>query len=86
MAELIAAGSGAASAEFTLANGERATLYIKQKDSAEVAYQLDHKTSGGGYEPFARLDTSNTPINVDGNGTFRLSRIITGKSSGVDNG
>lgn len=90
MAELIAVGSTEASAEFTLANGERATLFIKPATAGVnpvgAKYRISHKTPSSTYVPFIEMTGGEQPLNINGNGTYQVTRLATGVSSGMDNG
>jgi hypothetical protein len=89
MAELLVAGTTATdSTEFTLADGQRKTLFIKPA-SGTVAptgalYTLKIKTSGATWVDVTDFDANDCPFSVDGNGTFKASRQVSVFSTGLD--
>ena len=82
MANAIASGTGAASsAEFTLADGQRKTVTITASTGSVTAptgcfYILEKKYSTF-FTPYMDFDANDSPFNVQGNGTWRISRDIT---------
>lgn len=89
MAELIAVGTTEVdSAEFTLADGQRKTLMIKPASgtlaSEGAPYTLKQKTSGGTFVDHMTFTASDCPFNVNGNGIFKVTRLISSYSTGLD--
>ena len=85
--ELIPAGTTAAtSSDFTLAEGESATLALKGADANgfEVdAVLIELKDDAGAYHPVGEL---NTPQVLAGAGTYRVRRIAGRANVGVFRG
>lgn len=83
MAELIPAGTGeTAWVDFTVTQGAPRALFLKSASGngpapAGVNFMLAHKTDGGRYQPFVKLNASN--INdkggVTGAGTYGIKRL-----------
>lgn len=89
MAELLAAGTtGVDSSEFTLTDGQRKTLFIKPASGEDAPtgafYDLKVKTSGATWVIVARFDANDCPYNINGNGTFKCTRIVSLYSTGLD--
>lgn len=89
MAELLAAGTSEAdSVEFTIADGQRKTLFIKPASGTlapEAApWVLKQKTSGATFVDHMTFTASDCPLNVNGNGTFKCTRLASSYSTGLD--
>jgi hypothetical protein len=91
MAELIASGTAeAASADFTLADGQTAMLQLKAPTAAGQRVFEDSKASvqakdaGGNYLHIGYL-TKELPAQIlSGPGTFRVVRLACTNATGVD--
>jgi len=89
MAELLAVGTTEAdTAEFTIADGQRKTLMIKPA-SGTVApegapYVLKQKTFGGTFVDHLTFTSSDCPFNINGNGIFKVTRLLSSYSTGLD--
>lgn len=91
MAELLAPGTSQAdSADFTVSAGVPVTLYIKNAAGTAapsgVDFELHHKTPGGGYIPLITLNSANILDRgvISGGGTFRVRRLQSAVSAGMD--
>lgn len=89
MAELIAIGNAQTnSADFTVAAGGVATLYIKPGTSGPASYGatylIQHKTSAGAYVTVYTMLLGNPAINLTGAGTFRAQRQAGQYDTGMD--
>lgn len=73
--------TAASSSDVTLADGERATLSIKDEKDGAVVY-VEIKNDGGGYREFRQLGRHSSPMVVDGPCTFRVRRLA-GPAIGV---
>lgn len=89
MAELIAAGTTLAnSADITLAAGESATIFLKSGSgptvdtAARAAVQI--KSSGAAYFTIGELDRATPVVVIDAPGTYRVQRMASSASVGVD--
>ena len=89
MAELLAAGTTQAdTAEFTIADGQRKTLFIKPASGTSAPegapYILKQKTSGGTFVEHLTFTSSDCPFNINGNGIFMVTRLVSTYSTGLD--
>lgn len=89
MAELIASGTAQAdSADFTLAAGETATLYLKDAAGAQVGSEsiasVQIKSSDGQYFTIGELNCREVAKVLSGAGTYRVRRLASGEAFGVD--
>jgi len=89
MAELIPAGTTQLdSAEFTIADGQRKTLFIKPASGVvapeSAPYVLKQKTSGATFVEHLTFTASDCPFNINGNGTFLVTRLASTYSTGLD--
>jgi len=89
MAELLAVGTTEAdTAEFTIADGQRKTLFIKPASGTAVPegapYVLKQKTSGATFVEHLTFTASDCPFNINGNGTFIVTRLASVYSTGLD--
>lgn len=89
MAELIAIGTAQVnSADFTLAAGETATLYLKdvagqQVESTSIA-RVQIKSSEGEYFNIGELNCRELAKVLSGAGTYRVQRLSANVAFGVD--
>ena len=89
MAELIAAGTTEAdSADFTLAAGDQATLFLKDAAGPSVAAdaiaRLQIKSAAGEYFNAGHLDSFNPAKILSAPGTYRVKRLAASSAFGVD--
>lgn len=91
MSELLSIGNSlATSADFSTVAGTPQTLYIKGSDDGPmptgVSFLLQHKSSGGKYNTVAVLNGTNITQmgTITGAGTFRVQRLASAFSSGMD--
>ncbi len=89
MAELIAAGTAEAdSADFTLASGDQATLFLKDaagpRVSADAVAHVQIKSADGEYFQVGHLDSYNPAKVLSAPGTYRVKRIANAVAFGVD--
>ena len=89
MAELLAVGTTEAdTAEFTIADGQRKTLMIKPASGTLAPegspYVLKQKTSGGAFVEHLTFTASDCPFNINGNGIFKVTRLLSLYSTGLD--
>lgn len=89
MAELIPVGTTQVdSAEFTIADGQRKTLFIKPASGTATPegapYILKQKTSGATFVEHLTFTASDCPFNINGNGTFLVTRLSSSYSTGLD--
>lgn len=91
MAEYIAAGSTAFNgADFTVAAGTPQTLFLKQASGDDVGapngvnFEIEHKTSGGTYTVLFTLNAGNHPKQITAPGVYRVRRIASTYSAGLD--
>lgn len=78
------------SSEFTLTAGESATLSLKGSGTssppAGTRVFVQIKDDTGAWVDFERLAQRNSPLVINGAGTFRVRRVDTGVSVGVFRG
>lgn len=89
MAELLATGTTEAdTAEFTLTDGQRKTLFIKPESGTSApegaSYVLKQKTFGGTFVDHVTFTASDCPFNINGNGIFKVTRMQSSYSTGLD--
>lgn len=88
MAELIASGTADAnSADFTLTDGQSATLFLKTATGAPVAPAAQARIqvkSGSNYFTVGRLTQSDPMLVLRAAGTFRVQRLAHTIAFGVD--
>lgn len=91
MAEYIAAGNTAANgADFTVAAGTPQSLFIKQASgdnipaTGGVDFWVQHKTAAGLYTDLFKLNESNHPKQITAPGTYRVRRVASTYSAGLD--
>ncbi len=91
MAEYLAAGTTAANgADFTVVAGTPQTLFVKQASGDDVAapngtdFEIEHKTSGGTYTILFRLNAGNHPKQITAPGVYRVRRLASSFSAGLD--
>lgn len=89
MAELIAAGTPEAdSADFTLAAGDQATLFLKDAAGPSVAAdaiaRLQIKSAAGEYFNAGHLDSFSPAKVLSAPGTYRVKRLASSAAFGVD--
>lgn len=82
MANAIAAGTGAGSTTFTLADGQRKTVNITAAVSGKApagSYYILSKqiAAGSNYAQFLEFDATKCPFSVNGNGTWKIERDTT---------
>lgn len=89
--QLIAVGTAAAdSADIVVAAGTPATVFIKgaadgPPDSGAV-YAIKAKTAAATYHQIGQLDSKTPALAIDAPGTYRVSRVANGASSGLEQG
>ena len=89
MAELIASGTAEAdSADFTLAAGDQATLFLKDAAGTTVnphgVAQVHIKSADGEYFLVGKLDTAQPAAVLSAPGTYRVRRLAAAVAYGVD--
>lgn len=89
MAELIAAGTTEVdSSDFTIADGESVTVFLKSGTGGRVVdgakATVSIKSSGGHYFPVGELNHNAPAQVIQANGTFRVTRHANATSFGVD--
>lgn len=91
MAEYISAGSTATNGvDFTVVAGTPQTLFVKQASGDDVGapngvnFEIEHKTSGGTYTVLFTLNAGNHPKQITAPGTYRVRRIASSFSAGLD--
>ena len=92
MAELIATGNTAVdSADFTVTAGVPVTLYIKPPSGTtippNVFFVLQYKTAAGAYIALQPILNQSNIMQfgvISGGGTFRVSRLLSADSAGMD--
>lgn len=89
MAELIAIGTAQAdSADFTLAAGETATLYLKDSGGPQVSStsiaRVQIKSADGEYFNIGELNCREVAKVLSGAGTYRVRRLAADAPFGVD--
>lgn len=89
MAELIAAGTTEAdSADFTLASGDQATLFLKDAAGPQVAGDaaaiVQIKSAAGEYFSAGVIDAAVPAKVLSAPGTYRVKRLAASAAFGVD--
>lgn len=89
MAEILAIGTdGSSSNDFTVVAGLTATVMLKNASGTKVEsgarVWLMIKSSGGEYFRVREMNVKNTSMAIVSPGTYRVSRVATGVSVGVD--
>lgn len=89
MAELIATGTAQAdSADFTLAAGDSAVLYLKDAAGAQVGAnsiaRVQIKSADGQYFTVGELNCREVAKVLSGAGTYRVRRLASDEAFGVD--
>lgn len=89
--EILSIGTAAAnSSDITLAEGESATLSLKDNSGPEMRrggiVVIQIKDDAGLYFDFQTLSVNNSPLVLDAVGTFRVRRVDTGVPVGVFRG
>ena len=82
MANAIAAGTGAGSTTFTLADGQRKTVNITPATSGKAPtgcfYILSKQiAAGANYQQFLEFDANKCPFSINGNGAWKIERDTT---------
>lgn len=90
MAELLStATTAASSSDIVVADGGSATIFLKGADGvlpANPRVLIEVKDSDGNYGVIGELDGGNKATVISGKGTYRVRRLATGASVGVEQG
>lgn len=89
MAELIANGTTeTTSADFTMANGDSATIYLKNAAgpllSSDARAVIQIKSADGNYFTIGEINRANPAKVLSAPGTFRVVKIASANAYGVD--
>lgn len=77
-------------ADFTVAAGTPQSLFIVQASGDNVPatggvdFWIQHKTNGGTYTDLFKLNESNHPKQITAPGTYRVRRVASTYSAGLD--
>lgn len=87
--EILASGTAAAdSIDVVVAAGTPVTIFLKVGSSIPVPSNADCdvkiKDAGGFYHTIGKLTGRQPAIVLDGPGTYRVSRLLTGEAFGID--